>query len=208
MTTYALPNVRFIPWIGEDYSAGYDGLRTLVLGEAHYDPDTGEDVNANPKFTVECIEEQIEGELTRKFWTNIAIAFTGRGGLTCKDKRSFWSKVAFYNFIQECAADGPRIAPAPEAWRRSDAGFRDVINALRPQFIVGLGYRMFDNLPDFGGRYGPDLKRSPSTSTWLYPCEDSQVLLWCMRHPSSGFSGTVWHEHIAEARAVALQLVS
>src|ERR1700686_3902125 len=88
----------FNPWIGHNYRRG--GLfekRVLVPGEAHYQWKRG--IPVTPKLTRDCIRAQITGAWTRKFWTNIAMAFLGRKP-TLQEKNRYWHSVSFSNLIQ------------------------------------------------------------------------------------------------------------
>lgn len=37
--------VKFLPWVGLNYSDGLNGVKTLVLGESHYQWACGRDIN-------------------------------------------------------------------------------------------------------------------------------------------------------------------
>jgi hypothetical protein len=189
-----LKKVFFRPWIGDNYSAGFCGRRVLVLGESHYQWDQG--VDAYEELTNDCIREQIDGEWSKSFWTNIVITFLNRNP-TLEDKSEFWHSVVFYNYVQEFAGFGPRISPTSEMWLASEPAFWEVLDLLRPQSIIVLGYRLWSNLPDIGDR-GPHISTAPQEWTWWYPLGKSvlRALAYGIRHPASGFSGRAWHPHV------------
>ena len=117
------------------------------------------------------------------------------------DRVDFWQSVAFYNFIQEFVA-GPRMHPVPEAWRSARPAFEAVLEALRPQALLILGARLWNNLPNseleslHSEREGPQLRAGElSGKSWLYLLPDSsKVLAAGIHHPSSvGFSWERWH---------------
>lgn len=187
--------IRFQPWIGKKYQSGFNGLRTLILGESHYHGNFNPDINNSPNLTIECIREQVDGDWTKAFWTKIVAAMTGRPP-TLEDKQQFWSSVAFYNYVQESAGSGPRVRPAEESWKMSEAPFREMLDKLKPEFIVALGYRLWDMLPDLDRREGPKIESAPNPRTWIYPHSGGAALLFNIKHPSSGFSPLEWHAHI------------
>ena len=194
--------VRFQPWVGKNCHVGFNGLRTLVLGESHYHSLNNPEINDSPNETIECIQEQVEGGWTKAFWTKIAIALTGRTPTTT-DKEQFWDSVAFYNYVQESAGFGPRVRPSPKSWEMSKVPFEEVLEQLKPDFIVALGYRLWDMLPDLNGREGPKIESTPQPRTWIYPHSGGCALLFNVKHPSSGFSPPEWHKHILVAQEKA-----
>lgn len=201
-----MKNVRFLPWVGKNYQAGLNGLRTLVLGESHYHGGVNPEINSRPNFTIECIQEQVDGEFTFAFWTKIATTMIGRKP-TLEDKQQFWNSVAFYNYVQDSVGSGPRIAPQSESWEKSEVPFEEVLENLKPHFIVALGYRMWDRLPNLNGRDGPKIESAPpSSGTWIYPHSGGCAMLFNIQHPSSGFSCLAWHKHILAAQEKAKDL--
>lgn len=202
-----MKNVKFLPWVGQNYQAGFNGLRTLVLGESHYQWYNNLEINNQPNFTIECIQEQVDGDYTFAFWTKIATALIGRKP-SLADKGIFWNSVAYYNYVQESAGFGPRVRPADESWEMSEVPFVEVLEELKPEFIIALGYRLWEMLPNLNGYEGPKIETSPQPRTWIYPYSSGRGLLFNIRHPSSGFSPTEWHGliSIAQEKAKALKV--
>lgn len=98
-----MKHVKFLPWIGKNYMGGFNGMRTLVLGESHYAWKQEPDLSDKPNVTSECIQEQLDGDYTKAFWTKLAKAMSGEDTLTLEGKAKFWHSVAFYNYVQESA---------------------------------------------------------------------------------------------------------
>lgn len=135
--------VHFLPWIGERYwDKSAWGGRVLILGESHYGAD-----DSNRLLTREVIERQWNGE-SYSYFTKLAQAFEGRPHWQI-DKRSFWSSVAFYNYVQEIVSDSARVAPTKEMWNEACTVLPEVIGRLRPDYIVATGSRLWDHLPDW-----------------------------------------------------------
>lgn len=199
-----MSTVFFKPWIGADYESGWKGIRTLVLGESHYEWE--EDKSLTPTLTIGCIEEQIQGDYTKQFWTNIVVAFLGKRP-TLEEKRSFWQSVAFYNYIQESVGFGARVRPNTERWRNAKKPFSEILAKLKPQFLVVMGKQVWYGLPDFDGYYGPSIEGAPTPKTWIYPLSETETCLtFPLRHPSAGFSGRTLHPFLIEAHSVAASL--
>ncbi|MGC9261252.1 MAG: hypothetical protein ACP5I8_14400 [Phycisphaerae bacterium] len=198
-------HIKFKPWVGKNYCDGFDGLRTLVLGESHYQWERNKPIDNQRRLTIECIEGQLNGDCTKAFWTKIAKAMTGKKALDLDDKNKFWHSIAYYNYVQESAGFGPRCRPPGESWRRSEMPFKDTLDFLKPQFIVALGYRLWKKLPS-SGYEGPGIENAKQTRTWVYPYAGGTALLYAIKHPSSAFSPQEWHNHIVAASRQARRL--
>ena len=183
--------IHFKPWIGRKYGkAGLFRLRVMILGESHYK--WHRRVPVTPEFTRDRVNEQISGEETKAFWTNIAIALIGRKP-TLREKGGFWESVAFSNFIQEPVGYGARRPPSDRMWADGRALFGKLVSRCKPDVVVVLGYRVWIHLPDCWGHEGPLLRGARYDETWIYPHSRGSALAFGIRHPSSGFSGTTWH---------------
>lgn len=194
-----MKNVKFLPWVGQNYASGFNSQRTLILGESHYQWDCEQNINDWRTITQVLVQEQCDGAYTKAFWTKIAISFLGHRP-TLLEKREFWSSVAFYNFVQESAGDGPRIAPAKDSWASSEDAFTQVLQALEPKFVLILGDRLSGNLSRFLKRRGKDIEGAERVATFRIPIgQDSSCLAYPIKHPSTGFDGRTWAPHITTA---------
>jgi hypothetical protein len=177
------------------------GKKILVLGESHYQRDDNKPLY--PEFTRDCIEEQLEGDWTYQFWTNIVVAFLNRRP-TLEEKRDFWHSVAFYNYIQQSVGPRPRVHPSTNMWQKSEQGFIDVLNLLTPNVLLVLGKRLWNNLPSLHGKPGPAILGAEQSETWYYRLTgDDSCLAYGIRHPSAGFSGRYWHPYVKRVIALA-----
>lgn len=190
--------IRFLPWIGSNYSGGFNGVRTLVLGESHYQWDSVGDINAWSSITPELVQEQIDGSYTKAFWTKIAITFLNHRP-SREEKEVFWNSVAFYNYVQESAGDGPRQAPSESSWDLSVSAFETVIKDLSPNFMLVLGDRLMNRLPSLGRVPGTPISDAPRTTTWIYTLGNMPTFAYGIKHPSTGFNGRNWHPHVLAA---------
>lgn len=196
-------NIKFLPWIGSQYSGGYEGVKTLILGESHYQWNCGRDINDWREVTQRVVQEQIDGG-KKAFWTKIAMTFLGHAP-TLADKKSFWESVAFYNYVQESVGSGPRIAPADGSWHSSIDAFAEVLESLKPSFVLVLGVRLWRRLPDLGRIPGGDVGEASQKATWCYPTSAGASLAYGINHPSTGFNAGNWHPHVRAAMKKAEQ---
>lgn len=186
--------IKFRPWKGANYEDGSQDLRILVLGESQYTSDHFD----NPvNFTIERVQEYIGGGCKGKFWTNIAQALIGRG-LVLEERRQFWNSVSFYNYVQEFLA-GPRLAPSEKAWETGPAAFEEVLEELKPGFILVLGSRLWEHMPCSNADKGSKIEGAWDPQTWIYSYSSGNALAYCVRHPSSAFSALTEHQYILVA---------
>lgn len=192
-----MSHVFFKPWIGRGYrGADMFGRRVMILGESHYEgKKSGPPA---PDWTRRYIRYQMTGERTRAFWTHIVSAFIGHTP-ELAEKRAFWRSVAFYNYVQQSAGNGPRIRPTREMWRDGEPGFAKVLSKYKPQVLIVLGYELWRNLAPLDGVPGKPIAGSKQPETWRYPFADGEICLaYGIKHPSSGFTGSDWRPHILE----------
>ena len=170
----------FEPWVGPLYwSEGVDGVRLLILGEAHY----GTKEVETRDFTQRMVREWGQGE-RMKFFTMIQQLVQRRdaGYVTDEERRAFWDHVAFYNYIQEFTGEEARIRPTGAMWATAEACYLETLEELKPHVVVALGTDLAAHLPE--------------------PRGDIQVLK--VQHPSSyGFRVTDWTTRMSEALAGA-----
>jgi hypothetical protein len=197
-----MSGIFFKPWRGKDYESNkLFGKRVLVLGESHYVRD--EKDSLYPELTIDCVEEQIEGPHTTKFWTNIAAAFMNKRP-SQDEKKEFWDSIAFYNYIQTSVGIAPRIPPTEEMWRNSEQGFNEVLADFLPRAVIVLGYDLWRHLPDLRGRDGPKIVGSEQPDTWYYPLPNGEsCLAYAIKHPSAGFSSSYWYKYLQQAISFA-----
>ncbi|MFT3879264.1 MAG: hypothetical protein QM703_06340 [Gemmatales bacterium] len=137
----------FMPFIGELYNTeGYGGLRLLILGESHYGPKG----SATPDYTVRMVQDLAMRRSYRYFSSIQRLVMTLDAGtkLHTSIRKWFWSRVAFYNFIQEFVGDKPLDRPSKEMWRDAKPALFETLDYLKPNFILVTGKELDSNLPD------------------------------------------------------------
>jgi hypothetical protein len=114
----------------------------------------------------------------RPFWTKVAKLVLGleRGvPLGREDRRDFWHRVAFYNFMQRWMPRA-RYPVSPELWEEAVEPFEGVMRRLQPQLLLVVGKRLDEHLPS-----------------------GTQVPRVCINHPAApGFQYSPWTKRIAE----------
>lgn len=185
--------VFFRPWVGSQYGQSNLG-RLLVLGESHYGGD-----EPSPNWTIECIQNFASGIWNHRFWTNIGQVITGQKHWEI-DRLGFWNSIAFYNYVQEVAAPGPRQSPTEEMFERGARPFSHVISTLQPTHVIALGYRLWCRMPAFSIDRAPLRAGNRESDCGLYASIDRRHNSLAMRiqHPSSAFSPREWHPLVTE----------
>jgi hypothetical protein len=98
------------------------------------------------------------------------------------------------------------VRPAKKSWEISEVPFAEVLEEVKSEFIVALGYRLGDMLPGLTGHAGPLIESAPEPNTWIYPYRGGRAMLFNIKHPSSGFSPPEWHKYILMAEEKAKEL--
>lgn len=135
------------PWVGINYAESK--YRVLILGDSHYTVDNKgnyceeeyDRCNTTKDYTreiVRCVINDVcEGKPTWTMYKNLINTFTS---YTPEEVKYLWSKVAFYNFIQEPMKQINQEPTSEEkivGWQC----FYDVVNILKPQFCLFIGKR-------------------------------------------------------------------
>jgi len=192
--TEALPSVRFFPWVGMNYEEGWsNGNRLLILGESHY-----EDADVTGWLTDDLISGVTTGNITHRFFTIVAQLITGDSCVEL-DKHKFWSKVAFYNFVQ-VPLSGARVRPTWDEWLTGVQPFKDVVKLLQPEKIIVLGKQLWEVMPNDGIEGVDIVFGGKSATTYRYEMYINKTIsCLSLPHPSSvGFSATQWQPHVAQ----------
>ena len=134
------------PWVGNKYAES--NYRILILGDSHYatdnDGNPSDEEYANFKSNKEStrgiinsvIDNCCKNESTWPMFRNLINTFTS---LTPDEVIHLWSKVAFYNFIQEpmkLVDQVPTSKERRDGWRC----YYDVVNILKPDFWAQGGF--------------------------------------------------------------------
>ena len=67
--------------------------------------------------------------------------------LTPTDPHRFWHSVAYSNYIQQFTGLAARDRPTEQMWREAVDPFFEILNKLRPDFVLVLGSQLWNRLP-------------------------------------------------------------
>ncbi len=170
---------KFMPWVGSRYHEGLFGTKVLILGESQYGSR-----DETLQFTSYIIEKYGKNKRSRFFTVTQRLVTLDkkRGYIPAAQRRAFWEKVAFYNYVQEFVGTKARMRPTRAHWLAAQQPFLETVEELKPDVIVVLGKETKRNLP----------KPLPS-GRYAY-----------VSHPSGrGFSYKKWQPEVEKAFAAA-----
>lgn len=187
----------FNPWIGEQYQqwlkadaeTNIDNIcldRLHLLGESHYSEES-----PSSSWTQDVIRRHAchEGPGIPFLTKALQIIDWDRAPA---DRAEAWSRLAYSNFLQT-PLSYPREKIRFELWEEARSAFFATLAITRPNVLVCLGRRVFENLPDVGCRVpwnlAPNEEGQPINDAWLYQYETeygrrATVAVW-VYHPSA-----------------------
>lgn len=162
--------VRFAPWVGSDYERGLKGLRLLIVGESHYGSKPYERPTVTPevikasalrqKHPLATVKPRKHSHFAKIMASTLSVSKSS--SISGPERKDFWSRVAYYNFIQEFLAK-PRVAPSQNAWSRSEGAFLQVLEVLRPQLIICYSIRNGERVRKLAGPIPVAVVNHPSS---------------------------------------------
>ena len=189
--------VKFLPWVGSEYTRGINGKKVMVLGESHYCAHESEAVPELTRIIIrDLFDDKSEHEGYKNTYTKFGRALAGKQ-LYDKDKEAVWNSVVFYNYVQVPLSEA-RKEPKVQDFTNSEIAFFDVLEQYHPDCLIVWGKRLYNNLPRRG--YQTDDLIMPDGSkieTWTYELANGhRVYLLPITHPSAAFTPEYWHDAI------------
>lgn len=149
-----MKTVMFLPWVGKNYASGIKGKKILILGESQYCEEPSDcggcfpnQVNDCNNFTNKVIIEHLnDGNKKLSSYTKLTRLFIGQNN----DKEqiiNFWDSIAFYNYIQSSVGSKARKRPSDEMWAEAIIPFNEVMEDLKPDFLLILGSDLWNHMP-------------------------------------------------------------
>lgn len=138
------------PWVGKHYSSKgnfFDGKKILIVGESHYGENPDNFGKSLPEITREFVADHLAWETGKRipFFTRLVALLTGTwGSQDTKLADEIWHHLAFYNYVPVIAAVGPRMFDW-SLWEKGEPEFNTVLEDLKPDAIIVLGYRLWQN---------------------------------------------------------------
>lgn len=211
-----LDAVRFIPYWGDLYWEGMDGVRVLLLGESQYRKEGLIDaLEVTRPFTQDTFREmatEVRKDGDGPFFKALDLVLNGRQDLQLQETAEAWRRVAFLNLSEAFA--GSQASHRPRNQTLRDGGnvlVRDILPALRPHVVLVLGrtaWRLFSRgqqhpgLEPFNARHvnrGEGKRRYiESREVWSLDYEGGSALMTWVYHPS-------WHVDTWQDRSDALR---
>lgn len=189
--------VKFLPWVGSQYSKGINGKKVMVLGESHYCAHESEAVAELTRIIIrDLFDTESEHESYKNTYTKFGRALFASQRYD-QDKETAWNSVVFYNYVQ-VALSGARKAPTSQDFKNSESALFNLLDQYQPDCLVVWGKRLYNNLPQRG--YQTDdltLPDGVTAETWAYDLTNGHTVhLLPITHPSAGFSPEYWGETI------------
>ncbi len=187
--------VKFLPWVGANYTNGINGKRIMALGESHYCNHPSEAV---PEITNSVILDLLNPSSDHEGYKNTYTKFEralALKTLSQAEKAELWNSIAFYNYVQ-VPMTGARVSPTKDDFVNSTEALFKVLNQHLPNILIVWRQRLYKNLPE-SGHQGQDLilPDGKISETWIYPLSNGHsVYILPINHPSSGFSWEYWGE--------------
>jgi len=183
--------IKLLPWEGSNYLE--QNTKILILGLSIYDKKKSKHV------VQEYIEGLINDDWNYPFFTKIQNIFSNPNHWDeitperyALNKKLFWDDVCFYEYIQE-RMDNPKQKVPAKYWENSKGAFKEILQKLKPDIVIALGYEMYMNLPQEGSE-GILIKHGNNImETWKYNISGNDTYVCQVQHPSSvGFKQDIW----------------
>ena len=182
---------------------GIFGRRILVLGESHYCGDCTRNECENVYkskcryFTTKVVIDFLNG-ITNNTYTKFERSLIGKW-TTQESRESIWESIAFYNYLQY-ALDKSRKPGASDAYKQAVEPFYQVIDILKPEFIIVWGKRLWKNLPSYERWELCDSVKLDDgyivDNGYYKLCNGDKAKIFPVYHPSGGYDWSYWHKVI------------
>jgi hypothetical protein len=208
--------VRFIPYWGDLYWDGMDGLRVLLLGESHYRTEgLSDSLEVTRPYTQDHFREMtspVRSGRNGRFCNALNELLTGRKDFQLQDAAEAWMRVACMNLSQAFAGSQANHRPRNQTLRDGgDVLVRDILPVLRPDVVLVLGrttwrfFRHGKSLPGLEPFIAHQVNRGESKrryiesrEVWSLEYEGGAALMTWVYHPS-------WNVDTWQDRAGALR---
>lgn len=197
--------VGFVPFVGDRYEQGIDGLRVLILGESHYakDDKPRPSGNAKRRFTISEFAEAANEHRTNRAWGTFSRRCDSIVSRVVEptplQAALAWKQVAFANYVQDFAGDGARQRPTGPQWTQARNVFPVLLERLKPNMILALGRQLWDHMPGVKTAL-PAIAapRSPRT-VWRMDYQGGHALMSWVYHPSWPNDSVATYVHVMQS---------
>ncbi len=198
------------PWVGSEFANS--DCRPLIIGDSHYATD-GKDFSQealeefkdkeSTRGVVNCvIKDKYKGEITWNMYEGLLKTFMD---VSPEKVKAFWSKIAFYNFIQRVMG-----SPSEKSMREDRIiGWKclaGITNVLHPTSIIIARIANWESIEVLNQI--KDIKwenwiwddahkisrTSPAVAKIIIPNQEIPITL--IHHTSQGYSHNMWREYL------------
>ena len=202
--SHAFEHVRCLPWIGQDYpTGGMFGKKLLILGESHY---CAEGDFPSPTVTTDVIRDYLQAGDTvpREYQAYKKFERSLTGTETDPAMRNrIWQSMAFFNYLQT-PMPKPRVAGRQEDYESAVPALFEVLEAIRPEYLIVWGYRLWEHLP--GERWERSdtlvVDGKPHLNGCYRLADGTRVKTIAVYHPSTRYAWDYWHKVLRAFGAV------
>ncbi|WP_298127030.1 hypothetical protein [Brevundimonas sp.] len=193
---------RFQPWKPNDLDARFHGVKLLILGESHYEePKEGvfDHNTVDPQFTCSIVRKWgIQPERRQRFFANLFEMMIGLAWTREGPHDRLWQSIFFGNYVQALVSGGDGKCPSSWQFVASERAFRAVLEDIRPNAVLAMGARLWNNMPP------ADAPREEVSKALGLTCayrlaDGTEVLAAHTWHPSAPrMKPDQWHPRILE----------
>ena len=200
-----IKELKWLPWIGDNYNAVPQDKKLLIVGESHYHDTTPQSIQKHndANYTRAVIEELAIDRFYygTKIFPNLHRALLQNDEF---DTEIFWNLIAYYNFVQrtmETNKGRPNYDDFYSGWKT----FFEVIKILRPSICLFIGTTSANVLSHAivessftmnGLVWGEYISNAYAKSSIVKDQEGNEIKLIFIRHTSQMFSWKLWNEYL------------
>ena len=191
----AIEGLTFYPWKGEKYGTPGSafGTRILLMGESTY---CSKPENECPKelylrqrahigpgwFAHYGVYAYRQGKWNDAFWTKLITVLLNREIESLADRRLVLDSVAFWNYGDPEPLEAHSIKVPEKDRTQANVKLRNVIRELKPQLVILLSKRLWDNLGE-GSRAFENCHPNAQTGTLCrQEVDEGEIRFLCLPH--------------------------
>ena len=200
-----IENLKWLPWIGNQYNSISKNKRILIIGESHYHNGTEQSINnhKSANFTRKIVQEMAVERwyYGTKIFPNFHRALFGNDYF---DSSTFWNLVSFYNFVQRPMSTNIE-RPIPSDFYNGWNPFFEVIKILQPEVCIFIGVGASNSLKKAANASEVHLKsmerdcqvgRTYPRRAIITANGDADIKLLFLQHTSKYFSWSAWNFYL------------
>ncbi len=200
-----IENLKWLPWVGENFNSNLSENKLLIIGESHYHDNTPDSIKKHnsPTFTREVIEELAIDRCYygTKIFQNLHKALFKNDEF---NSLRFWNLVSFYNFIQR-PMDTNKGRPSYNDFYTSWHTFLEIIKVLKPTTCLFIGTSAANSLENAlenteysteGVKWEDYISNAYAKSAIIKDKAGNETQIIFIRHTSQMFSWSKWNEYL------------